>query len=226
MPSTNAKNILWYDVETGKVKIAKHARFDEGLNDLPFEEIPPNVQHIQRVQAGNKFPAEEEDSTIDEFVVFSNPFSHTLTESLRIPVSNKSPTFGFDLRTDELNNRVFVEKIRPNSPASKIRSTPKATNNALRGAYLVAVNDVLVFTKDEAVKELQNAFNSNSTELSLVFAPEKRLTMAQLRSAIAEHKEPDLFLAHDDQNDEAPVLRLRIFALFGQCVSPTLTSRL
>jgi S1-C subfamily serine protease len=99
---------------------------------------------------------------------------------MRVPVSNKSATFGFDLQTDELNNRVFVEKIRPNSPASKIRSTPKATNNALRGAYLVAVNDVLVFTMDEAVKELRKAYDSKSPTLSLTFAPEKRLTMAQL----------------------------------------------
>ena len=37
------RNILWYDLETSKVKIATHARFDEGMNDLPISDIPPNV---------------------------------------------------------------------------------------------------------------------------------------------------------------------------------------
>jgi hypothetical protein len=32
--------------------------------------------------------------------------------------------------------------------------------------------------------------------------------MAQLRSAIAEHQEPDLFHAHDEQDDDAPVLTM------------------
>jgi hypothetical protein len=55
LPNTT-KNILWYDVETSEVKIAKHARFDEGLNDLPFGEIPPNVQHLRAYNRVNPFP--------------------------------------------------------------------------------------------------------------------------------------------------------------------------
>jgi hypothetical protein len=195
-------------VETSKVKIAKHARFDEGLNDLPFGEIPPNVQHRQPVQSGEPFPAEPNDTSFDEFTSFVNPFAHTLTESLRFPAHNKSPTFGFDLQTDDLNNRVFVEKIRNDSPASKIRSTPKATNNALRGAYLVAGNDVLVFSKEQAVAELRKAFDAMHPEISLVFAPEKHLTAAQLRAAVVEHQEPDLFSSPDQDVDDTPVLTL------------------
>jgi hypothetical protein len=209
LPNTT-KNILWYDVDTGKVKIAKHARFDEGFNDLPFDEIPPNVQHLQRVQSGEPFPGECDDSSIAEFTAFVNPFSHTLKETLRVPATNQSPTFGFELQTDALNNRVFVEKIRANSPASKIRSTAKATNNVLRGAYMVAINDVLVFTKDQALMELRKAFDSKEPELSLVFAPEKRLTMSQLRAAIDEHREPGLFSAPDTDPEHIPVLNLNI----------------
>ena len=48
IPNTT-KNILWYDPETNKVKIAKHARFDEGMNDLPATAIPPNVIHLNRL---------------------------------------------------------------------------------------------------------------------------------------------------------------------------------
>jgi hypothetical protein len=52
------KNILWYDVLSKHVKIAFHARFDEGMNDLPLALLPPNVQHLQRVHNGNPIPAE------------------------------------------------------------------------------------------------------------------------------------------------------------------------
>ncbi|KAG7369542.1 reverse transcriptase RNA-dependent DNA polymerase [Nitzschia inconspicua] len=207
LPNTT-KNILWYDVDTGQVKIAKHARFDEGLNDLPFGALPPNVQHLQRVQSGEPFPAEVDDAAVEVFTAFVNPFSHTLLESLTFPASNRSPTFGFDLLTDELNNRVFVAKIRPGSPASRIRSSPKATNNALRGAYLVAINDVLVFTKEQALLEFRKAFDSNSPSLSLTFAPEKRLTMAELRRALADHREPSLFTDPALPDEETPVLTL------------------
>jgi hypothetical protein len=205
LPNTT-KNILWFDIETSKVKIAKHARFDEGLNDLPHGKIPPNVQHLQRVQSGEPYPEEPDDVTVEEFTSFVNPFSHTMMESLCVPASNRSPTYGFDLQTDELNNRVFVEKIRPNSAASKIRSTPKATNNALRGAYLVAINDVLVFTKEQALAEIPALFDANATNVTLVFAPEKRLSLAQLRAAIAEHHESDLFSAQEPSDDDTPAL--------------------
>ncbi|KAG7338408.1 reverse transcriptase RNA-dependent DNA polymerase [Nitzschia inconspicua] len=165
-------------------------------------------QYPLRVQSGEPFPAEVDDATVDEFTAFVNPFSHTLLESLTVPASNRSPTFGFDLLTDELNNRVFVAAIKPGSPASRIRSSSKATNNALRGAYLVAINNVLVFTKEQALLEFRKAFDSKSPSLSLTFAPEKRLTMAELRRALADHREPSIFTDPAMPDEETPVLTL------------------
>ena len=40
------QNILLYDLETSRIKIATHAQFDEGMNDLPVTNIPPNVAHL------------------------------------------------------------------------------------------------------------------------------------------------------------------------------------
>ena len=37
------------------MKIATHFRFDEGMNDLPIESTPPNIQHITRIQ-GDRLP--------------------------------------------------------------------------------------------------------------------------------------------------------------------------
>jgi len=50
------KNIIWHDTETHVVKIAKHVRFDEGMNDLPPDLVPPNVVHLQRTQNGEPKP--------------------------------------------------------------------------------------------------------------------------------------------------------------------------
>jgi hypothetical protein len=127
------------------------------------------------------------------FTAFANPFSHTLSKLVKVSSSNRSPTFGFTLATDTLNNRVFVERIAPSSMASTLFGRPKTTNNKIRGAYIVAVNDVLVFTKEEAVAQLRKLFDSNASEFSLTFAPEKKLNAAALRRALLDHKEHSIF---------------------------------
>jgi hypothetical protein len=112
------KNILWYDVDTQRVKIAKHARFDEGLNDLPFNALPPTVQHMQWVRSGVRLKAEHSDQAVAQFECFNTPFRRTLTARVQVPSSNQSPTFGLRLLTDELTHRVFVQSLAPTSCAA------------------------------------------------------------------------------------------------------------
>ena len=38
------KNSLWVDDATGKVKLGYHLHFDEGMNDLTLDELPPNAK--------------------------------------------------------------------------------------------------------------------------------------------------------------------------------------
>ena len=40
------RNILWFDVNAEMVKIAKHAKFDEGMNDIPLDQLPPNAMQL------------------------------------------------------------------------------------------------------------------------------------------------------------------------------------
>ena len=40
------RNILWYDLTSSKIKIATHACFDKGMNDIPVTEMQPNVAHL------------------------------------------------------------------------------------------------------------------------------------------------------------------------------------
>ena len=44
LPGGTKKNSLWVDDATGKVKLGYHLRFDEGMNDLTLDELPPNAK--------------------------------------------------------------------------------------------------------------------------------------------------------------------------------------
>jgi hypothetical protein len=114
----NTKNILWYDVETKRVKITFHARFDKGMNDLSNANLPPNVQHLQRVQNDTPLPAETEEISAPAFGFTLKPFS---TEcNLRVPVSCNDTTFGFCLATDTATNRAYLSEILPATTAEKL----------------------------------------------------------------------------------------------------------
>ena len=47
VPNTT-HNIIWYDVKTERVKIVSHAKFDEGMNDIPINKLPLNALHLQQ----------------------------------------------------------------------------------------------------------------------------------------------------------------------------------
>ena len=201
LPNTT-KNIVWYDPETERVKTAKHARFDEGMNDLPAEAIPPNVVHLQRLQQGDPLPAEPSESSIDEFYFTTNPFSHTLTRHMKVKCKN--PTFGITVSTDELTDRAYISDIKRDSSVSKLYSSYKATCNKIRGAYIVKIGDTPVFTQDEAILALRHHFDSNAATVTLELAPERRLDAKHLRRALLEH---NIFKPHDiDDDDHVPSL--------------------
>lgn len=200
IPKTT-KNILWYDCETNRVKLARHAKFDEGMNDLPLPTIPPNVVHLQRTQDGLPFPTEPESTSIPEQLFHDSPFHYTIDKTVIVRCSH--PTFGFLLDTDTLNNRTFISKIVPNSSASKLHSTPKATNNAIRGAYILSINDTLVFTTADADSIFASLHKSNAKTFAITFAPERRLIGRTKRIAQKEHDifDPDSI---DDTTPHSP----------------------
>lgn len=56
------QNLIWYDLDTIRVKITIHVRYDKGYNDLPPSQIPPNGIHLQRVDIdGTPPPADTTD---------------------------------------------------------------------------------------------------------------------------------------------------------------------
>ena len=124
--------------------MAKHARFDEGMNDLPFEDIPPNVQHLVRSRHGEPLPVEDDEATVNEFEFKLNPFDETITKTLK--VTSRDSSFGLELATDPLYNRAYVVDVKNRSSAQRMFSTIKAARNKIKGAFIVSIDGEQVFT--------------------------------------------------------------------------------
>jgi len=104
------------------------------MNDLPFDSIPPNVQHLQRVQEGVRLEAEPDETSIDEFFFTTNPFSHTLSK--HIQVRCEDPTFGLRIGRDELMSRAYIADIAKNTSAAKfVTSLSKTRRSEFKGAF-------------------------------------------------------------------------------------------
>jgi hypothetical protein len=44
LPGSTKKNSLWVDDATSRVILGYHLRFDEGMNNMTLDELPPNVK--------------------------------------------------------------------------------------------------------------------------------------------------------------------------------------
>ena len=90
--------------------------------------------------------------------------------------SEEDPTFGFEMDTDELHKRVYISNAAQKSSASSIYKTKNWFWNNLKGAFLTHVNDVPVFSKCDAVKQLKLLKDRGVKEFSITFAPERPIT--------------------------------------------------
>jgi hypothetical protein len=144
------KNIQWYDPATQRVKIAYHCRFDEGFSDLALDQLPPNVQHLQRMQNG---PVSED---LRDAVELSTPdFDISLraftdyTKDLLIKISCTHSTFGFIMEQDKWTDRPYISDFEQDSSATSIAPDRDLRRRYL-GALIIAVDHTPVFTTDEA----------------------------------------------------------------------------
>ena len=177
------RNILWYDPETTRVKIATHAQFDEGFNDLSTDQVPPNVIHLQRANNDEPIPADTDNITTSELRFFITPFA--ALEHITLKVTNaKHRHFGIECVDDELIQRAYIKDIKPNSDASRIASSLKASRRRLRGAFVISINHHPVFTSNDVHTTLANLQNEGVyKEIELTIAPEKKMSIKDVRKA-------------------------------------------
>ena len=71
------------------------------MNDLPSSLVLPNQRDLERVEQGDKFPAEPDEVDVDkEFKFFFYIFSKIEEKTLRVRPVCKSPTFGLVLEAN------------------------------------------------------------------------------------------------------------------------------
>ena len=128
-------NVLCHDPETSHVKIATHACFDEGFNDLPTANVPPNVIHLQQTDDKNPTPVDSHDidTSMPKFCVIQ--FAHLDHFTMNIPGA-KHHHFGLWCVDDESLHHTCIKDVSINSDASCIASLLKASWRCIRGAFV------------------------------------------------------------------------------------------
>ena len=96
------KNVAWYDPLTDRVKYGCHVRFDEGFDDLPLAQLPPNVILMDRRE--ERVSAESLTIMIPPFSTLEHPFFHE--DDVTVKVVCDSDSYGFELREDDCMKRV------------------------------------------------------------------------------------------------------------------------
>jgi hypothetical protein len=101
-----------------------------------------------------------------------------------IPDNNIDPTYGFQLGTDELYNRVYVKEIAAKSYASNIYNNLKASRKRLRGVFITHLNGNPVVSEADAILQLQSLQDQGLKEFFITFAPERKISGKKLKQAM------------------------------------------
>ena len=65
------------------------------MNDLPIDQIPPNVQHLQRSELGQPISPDSTELKTSDFKFTVSPFDEIITQT--VLATCNSPTFGFQI---------------------------------------------------------------------------------------------------------------------------------
>jgi hypothetical protein len=185
--TSTLKQIYYLEVDTNKIKIATHARFDEGLATVPLVDLPPYALQLRKA-LGHSLPADKDVistpddldllACLDRFpVTFNHRFQIKLTD-----IANEYDTLGFILKEDSSLQRCFVADIQPWSTAC---SQFTRWRSRLICMIILAVGDTIVSTKPETEAALSRylvdlANSSDPIYVSITFAHDRALIQADL----------------------------------------------
>merc|ERR1711884_826664 len=126
--------------------------------------------------------------------------------TLDIRSSCNSPTFGLQIKTDEINNRVYIADVDKQSSADtslNFQQLAKNKRRQLQGAYITAVNGTPVFDKASVIKEFrklrQQIRNGEVTNFTVDIAP---VPKNPRKTVWKECDEQNIFIP-DPQNDNS-----------------------
>jgi len=147
------KNVVWYDPLTDRVKYGYHVQFDEGFNNLPLAQLPPNVVLMDRRE--ERVPAEKLTITIPPFTTSEHPFFHE--DDVTVKVVCESDMYGFELSEDDCMKHVYISGLKKDGKGTKgrrscktMRSSERATRRKHRESCITAIDDQEIVTLDQA----------------------------------------------------------------------------
>ena len=143
-----------------RVKFAAYTKFNEGFNNLPADDLPPNCQQILRCN-GSPILIDATETSIDDIKFFVYPFADK--EMVKVPIlpSTKDSLFGLKLQFDDLYGRTYIKELSDTKSLSsaKVFGNIKRSQNKLHGAFITDVDGVPVISVTQATEQLTLLYN-------------------------------------------------------------------
>lgn len=142
---------------------------DEGMNDLPFDSIPPMCDIWSVLVTAMPSHLSLTLALLMSFTSVATPSAHTLSRVLH--VINHDPTFAFTYATDQLSNQAYVAEIpdTARSSAAQLLSSIKAARHKIIGAYVINMAGTPVFTVVEVRHACHRLYTDNTLHFDLLF---------------------------------------------------------
>ena len=192
MDGGTKKNLLWVDDATGRVKLGYHLSFDEGMNDLTLDELPPNAKIFLHSGMTPSIEENSADEDPDAMMFYSSKCLFKSERTFTVKISCKHVTFGIATDMDKLFHKPFIKDVSRSKKTSiySILSSPKTVGRNLKGAYIIVIDDVAIFSEENIV----NAFEAIRKVKNKSF----KLTVGYLDkiSALKTQRELDELLLH------------------------------
>ena len=90
-----------------------------------------------------------------ELIFYIYSFLEKQTTVVHVSPTEDDPTFGFKVKTDEPHKQVYISNASKKSISSSMYKSKNDYGNNLKCAFLTYINDVPVFSKHDAVKQLK-----------------------------------------------------------------------
>jgi len=165
------KNILFWDPKTEKVRECLHVIFKEAMNDLPFNEKPPNAHLLDCLKTGKLDEIDIGEMPLPDLDVSTCPFVETKRVTVHVDYEHDFP-LGLTFHTCTRLHHAYVHRaIRP--PVGF--HTTHSFKSQFIGAYIVSLNDSPIFDVqdiDAIVDRLASSATAPDTVV-LELAPEQ-----------------------------------------------------
>jgi Integrase core domain. len=184
--TSTLKQIYYLEDHTHKIKIAAHARFDEGLANVPLTDLPPYARQLRKA-LGHSLPVEETPILVPDnldLLACSERFPITFSHQFTIKptdISNEYDTLGFVVKEDSNLHCCFIADILPRSTAAQYARW----RSRLIGAFILLVDDTIVTTRSDTKAALSHCLvdTSNSpspVSVTITFAHDRALIRSDL----------------------------------------------